>query len=81
MGYGNMTTWDDMKLVMKKRFEPLDYKQRAHLQFEDPQGEAHILQFEASTAPSSWLNFFKLEESDTRAYYIKKKKLEDHGCI
>lgn len=32
MGYGDLTTWDEMKLAMKKRFEPQDYKQRAHLQ-------------------------------------------------
>lgn len=49
-------------------------------QFEGPQNEVYILEFETPIATSSWLNFFKPGECDAGAFYAKKKKkLEDHG--
>lgn len=32
MTYGGLTTWDDMKAAMNKRFKPNDYRLRAHIQ-------------------------------------------------
>lgn len=30
-GYGVLRTWEDMKLAMKRRCQPPDYKQQVHL--------------------------------------------------
>lgn len=63
MGCGDLTTWDEMKLAMKKRFEPGDYKQRVRFQLNQlRQGnlsvEEYTRQFQhlATHAVFKWTN-------------------------
>lgn len=46
------------------------------LQVEDHQDEVFILLYDISTPASSWLNFFKPEDYDAKAYSVKKKLRE-----